>query len=167
MHQNCQKCNVLILQQQLLGWWGGGGHRERGGKQRVRGVISGLGCHAMFEKFMYLYSLYNIVHNWSDELIVRTLWIIYHIIFTIIDDGIWWRWMMKSVPSCFIDKHYYFASILITRALLPSDCSAAAVSPGTLSPWLQYSICWVTWQQVVTNTPYTPVGRRLILISKY
>ena len=45
MHQNCQKFNVLILQQQLSGWWGGGGHEERGGKQRVRGVISGLVCH--------------------------------------------------------------------------------------------------------------------------
>ena len=44
MHQNCQKFNVLILQQQLSGWWVGGGH-ERGGKQRVRGVISGLVCH--------------------------------------------------------------------------------------------------------------------------
>ena len=36
-----------------------------------------------------------------------------------------------SVPSCFIDKHYYFASILITvpPPLLPSDCSAARYIP--------------------------------------
>ena len=56
---------------------------------------------------------------------------IYHIILKTIDDGIWWQWMMMSVPSCFIDKHYYFASILITvpPPLLPSDCSAARYIP--------------------------------------
>ena len=66
--------------------------------------------------------------------------------------------MMMSVPSCFIDKHYYFASILITRALLPSDCSAAAVSPGTLSLIAMFHLLSHLAASGHHNTPHTPGG---------
>ena len=57
---------------------------------------------------------------------------IYHIILKTIDDGIWWQWMMMSVPSCFIDKHYYFASILITVPSSPLTATARYIPRDSL-----------------------------------